>query len=168
MIAVLSSIPSPSTGTLVVGPLRIRAYGLKIALGVVAATWLAGRRLERAGSGTNDDMQSIAVWAVAPAIPLGPSIDRWGNWRNQELYGRTTSLPWALEISDENLSAGGVIEGLRVDPAHEFGEFRLNQWVAGVVVIASVVSLIVDRVRLGPIPDEAPPSPRPRSSRDDE
>jgi prolipoprotein diacylglyceryl transferase len=36
--------------------------------------------------------------AAAPAIPLAQAIGRWGNWFNQELYGRPTSLPWKLLI----------------------------------------------------------------------
>ena len=36
--------------------------------------------------------------AVAPAIVLAQAIGRWGNWFNQELYGKPTTLPWALEI----------------------------------------------------------------------
>lgn len=36
--------------------------------------------------------------AVAPAIPLGQAIGRWGNYFNQELYGRPSNLPWAVRI----------------------------------------------------------------------
>lgn len=36
--------------------------------------------------------------AVAPAIPLGQAIGRWGNYFNQELYGRLTDVPWALRV----------------------------------------------------------------------
>jgi prolipoprotein diacylglyceryl transferase len=36
--------------------------------------------------------------AAAPAIPLAQAIGRWGNYFNQELYGRPTDLPWALEV----------------------------------------------------------------------
>ncbi len=36
--------------------------------------------------------------AAAPGIALAQAIGRWGNWFNQELYGRATKLPWALEI----------------------------------------------------------------------
>lgn len=36
--------------------------------------------------------------AVAPGIILAQAIGRLGNWFNQELYGRETSVPWALEI----------------------------------------------------------------------
>jgi prolipoprotein diacylglyceryl transferase len=255
----LASIPSPSSGVLEIGPLSIHAYGLMIALGVVAAVWLTGRRLEARGAGTRDDASSMAVWAViagilgarlyhvitdwssfeddpvrilqiwkgglgipggllagivvgwwvtkrrgidprvmatcaAPAIPLAQSIGRWGNWFNQELFGRATDLPWALEISDDKLPAGyapgttfhptflyeslwnlalcgvllaidrrwrprpprlmamylfgyGVgrfwVEGLRIDAADEFGQFRWNQWVALVVAVLAAVYLVV-------------------------
>jgi prolipoprotein diacylglyceryl transferase len=36
--------------------------------------------------------------AAAPGIALAQAIGRWGNWFNQELYGRPTKLPWAVEI----------------------------------------------------------------------
>jgi prolipoprotein diacylglyceryl transferase len=36
--------------------------------------------------------------AAAPALPLAQAIGRWGNYFNQELYGRPTDLPWALEV----------------------------------------------------------------------
>jgi len=36
--------------------------------------------------------------ALAPGLPLAQAIGRWGNWFNQELYGRATSLPWGLQI----------------------------------------------------------------------
>jgi phosphatidylglycerol:prolipoprotein diacylglycerol transferase len=35
---------------------------------------------------------------VAPAIPLGQAIGRWGNYVNQELYGGPTGLPWGITI----------------------------------------------------------------------
>ena len=171
MLVSPSSIPSPTSGTLAIGSLRLTAYGLMIALGILAAVALAGRRLARSGAGTRDDMSSIATWAViggivgarlyhvatdwssfsgdlgripmiwkgglgipgglvggvacgaygarrrgvpirelltaaAPAVALGQSIGRWGNWWNQELFGRATTLPWALQISDDRLPAG--------------------------------------------------------------
>lgn len=36
--------------------------------------------------------------ALAPGILLAQAIGRWGNWFNQELFGKPTDLPWALEI----------------------------------------------------------------------
>ena len=35
---------------------------------------------------------------VAPALPLAQAIGRWGNYFNQELFGRPTTLPWGLQI----------------------------------------------------------------------
>jgi prolipoprotein diacylglyceryl transferase len=37
--------------------------------------------------------------AVAPGIALAQAVGRWGNWFNQELYGRETDLPWAVHIT---------------------------------------------------------------------
>ena len=39
---------------------------------------------------------------AAPALPIAQAIGRLGNWFNQELYGRPTDLPWALEIGPDN------------------------------------------------------------------
>ncbi len=64
----LSSIPSPPDGVFNIGPLAIHAYGMMIALGVVAAVWLAGRRMEKAGVGSRDDMSAIAMWAVGAGV----------------------------------------------------------------------------------------------------
>ena len=36
--------------------------------------------------------------ALAPALLLAQAMGRWGNWFNQELFGRPTTLPWGLEI----------------------------------------------------------------------
>ncbi|MEJ7690987.1 MAG: prolipoprotein diacylglyceryl transferase [Nocardioidaceae bacterium] len=40
--------------------------------------------------------------ALAPGIVLAQAIGRWGNWFNQELYGKPTALPWGLEIDVEH------------------------------------------------------------------
>lgn len=66
----IASIPSPSSGTLTIGPLTLNAYGALIALGVIVAVWIFGRRLEQRGSGTRDDASAIALWAV-PAGVIG-------------------------------------------------------------------------------------------------
>jgi prolipoprotein diacylglyceryl transferase len=36
--------------------------------------------------------------AIAPAVAVAQAIGRWGNYFNQELFGRPTRLPWGLEI----------------------------------------------------------------------
>jgi prolipoprotein diacylglyceryl transferase len=60
-----------------------------IALGTLVGAWVARRR--RAPVGPLLDI-------VAPALPLAQAIGRWGNWFNQELFGRPSKLPWALRI----------------------------------------------------------------------
>lgn len=44
----------------------------------------------------------LRIWPVldtlAPGVIVGQAIGRWGNWFNQELYGKPTDLPWGLEI----------------------------------------------------------------------
>ncbi|MGD9704661.1 MAG: prolipoprotein diacylglyceryl transferase [Acidimicrobiia bacterium] len=178
----LATIPSPGSGAIHIGPLQLRAYGLMIALGVIAAVWLFGRRMEQKGIGTRDDASSVSVWAVAagvlgarlyhvitswdtsfsdnplrifeiwegglgipgglvagilvgvwrvrarglpvaasasaaaPAIPLAQAIGRWGNWWNQEIFGRPTKLPWALEVDDDVARRAGYPPGTTFHP----------------------------------------------------
>lgn len=60
--------------------------------GGLALYWFCRRRGLRFG-----------VWAdiAAPALALGQTIGRWGNFVNQELYGRPTDLPWAITIEPQ-------------------------------------------------------------------
>ncbi len=46
--------------------------------------------------------------AIAPGIILAQAIGRLGNYFNQELYGRPTTLPWGLEIYERE-NASGVV-----------------------------------------------------------
>jgi prolipoprotein diacylglyceryl transferase len=171
MVGLLAgSIPSPESGVLHLGPLPLHAYGLMLALGVVAATIVAERRYAGYGGDPKDvadiavvvviagvvgarlyhlftgydwDANGIAgtiqiwegglsIWgaviggllavvvlarrrhldalvlmdAIAPGLVLAQAIGRWGNYFNQELFGRPTTLPWALEISPEHRPPG--------------------------------------------------------------
>jgi prolipoprotein diacylglyceryl transferase len=36
--------------------------------------------------------------AMAPGVLVAQALGRWGNWFNQELYGKPTDLPWGLKI----------------------------------------------------------------------
>jgi prolipoprotein diacylglyceryl transferase len=60
-----------------------------VALGGVGA-WIACRRM-------GIPLAPLAD-AIAPGILVAQAIGRWGNWFNQELFGRPTTLPWGLEI----------------------------------------------------------------------
>ncbi|MGK2904207.1 MAG: prolipoprotein diacylglyceryl transferase [Mycobacterium sp.] len=44
--------------------------------------------------------------AVAPGIILAQAIGRVGNYFNQELFGRATTMPWGLEIYERRDAAG--------------------------------------------------------------
>jgi prolipoprotein diacylglyceryl transferase len=44
--------------------------------------------------------------AVAPSLVLAQAIGRWGNYLNQELFGRPSELPWAVEIDPANRPPG--------------------------------------------------------------
>ncbi|WP_338695559.1 prolipoprotein diacylglyceryl transferase [Streptomyces sp. Q6] len=71
-----------------------------IALGAVGA-WIGCRRRGI----------PLPAWAdaLAPGIALAQAFGRWGNWFNQELYGRETDLPWALKITSDT---DGRVPGL--------------------------------------------------------
>ncbi len=43
---------------------------------------------------------------MAPALLVAQAIGRLGNWFNQELFGRPTTLPWGLEIDPRFRPAG--------------------------------------------------------------
>ncbi|MFC5661991.1 prolipoprotein diacylglyceryl transferase [Kitasatospora misakiensis] len=73
-----------------------------IALGAVGA-WIGARR-------RGVPLPAYAD-AIAPGIALAQAIGRWGNWFNQELYGRETTLPWGLEIK-KTLPSGEVVTGI--------------------------------------------------------
>ncbi len=68
MKSVFATLPSPSQGSIEIFSLRFNAYGLMIALGVVAAVWSFKRRLFQRGHEEPDDAGSIAMIAVPVGI----------------------------------------------------------------------------------------------------
>ncbi|WP_420622230.1 prolipoprotein diacylglyceryl transferase [Candidatus Poriferisodalis sp.] len=72
-----------------------------ISAGVLLAVWM----LRRGGHSTPTMLD-----ALAPALAVAQAIGRLGNWFNQELYGRPTDLPWALEIDQAHRVAGYGLE----------------------------------------------------------
>ncbi len=172
MYSLIATFPSPSTGTIDIGPLTIHMYGITLLVAIVAAIALVGIRWTRRG-GDWDLVLRAAVWGVAagivgarlyhvitshdqlpdhwwgafavwegglgiwggilfgciaggivvwrsgesvalfadclaPALLLAQAIGRWGNWWNQELFGKATSLPWGLDIDLEHCPANYV------------------------------------------------------------
>ncbi len=179
--ALVAAIPSPSSGSIHLGPLKLNAYGLMIALGVIIAVRIAGRRAAARGVTDADGFAAIAMWGVpagvvggriyhvvtstesfrgrwvealyvwqgglgiwggilcgvlaglwkarrmgldplwvltcaAPAIAVAQAVGRWGNWFNQELFGRPTDLPWALSVSAGTAADAGYPAGTTFHP----------------------------------------------------
>lgn len=81
--------------------LRIWEGGLGI-WGAIAAgalgVWIACRRRGVPFAAMAD--------TLAPGVLIAQAVGRWGNWFNQELFGRPTDLPWGLEIDPVNRPAG--------------------------------------------------------------
>ncbi len=68
--------------------------------GGALGAWLACRRM--------DVPFGLFADAMAPGLALAQAIGRWGNWFNQELYGRATDLPWAVRIDPAHQMIPGV------------------------------------------------------------
>jgi phosphatidylglycerol---prolipoprotein diacylglyceryl transferase len=75
------------------GPIAVWQGGLGvwggIPLGVLVGAWI----VRRSGNSVR-----LFMDAVAPGLLLAQGIGRIGNYWNQELYGKVTTLPWGLEI----------------------------------------------------------------------
>jgi prolipoprotein diacylglyceryl transferase len=174
LASLVADIPSPSRGVIDIGPFPLHAYGLMLALGVLAAAKIAERRWVRWGhdgkeiaeifipvvisgiigarvyhlfTGYDWDAGGIAgtvkiwegglsIWgavaggaiavivmartkhidplmlmdAIAPGLAVAQAIGRWGNWFNQELFGRPTDLPWGLEIEPSHRPSNFLTE----------------------------------------------------------
>jgi prolipoprotein diacylglyceryl transferase len=84
--------------------------------------------------------------AIAPGIILAQAIGRLGNYFNQELYGRETTLPWGLEIFERRNASGqldmlnGVSTGVPLldHPVHPTFLYELlwNLLIFGVLIWA--------------------------------
>jgi prolipoprotein diacylglyceryl transferase len=97
-----------------------------ILFGVLAGAWI----VHRSGNSVR-----LFMDAVAPGLLLAQGIGRWGNWFNQELYGKPTSLPWGLQIDEAH--RGAYIQYTTFHPTFLY-EFIWD--IVGVVVL-----LLVDR-----------------------
>ncbi|NDL55468.1 prolipoprotein diacylglyceryl transferase [Phytoactinopolyspora sp. XMNu-373] len=76
-----------------------------IAGGALGA-WIACRR-------RNIPLPAMAD-ALAPGILIAQGIGRWGNYFNNELYGRQTDLPWGLEV--HQMENGRAVRGPDGEP----------------------------------------------------
>ena len=67
-MTVLAALPSPGDNSLDIGPLSLNAYGLMIALGILAAVWLFGRRIEARGLASRDVAGQVGLWAALAGV----------------------------------------------------------------------------------------------------
>jgi len=94
-------------------------------LGGVLAGWIVCRRRGISAGALAD--------SIAPGVALAQAIGRFGNWFNQELFGRPTTLPWGLEIDPDNPDA---VPGAQAYHPTFLYEAIWNVGVAAVVVWA--------------------------------
>ena len=93
-------------------------------LGGMLGTWIGCRRAR------------LPFWVVAdciaPGLILAQALGRWGNYFNQELYGKPSSLPWAVKI----------------DPAHRYAPYQADSTFQPMFLYESLWDLLVCGVLL--------------------
>jgi phosphatidylglycerol---prolipoprotein diacylglyceryl transferase len=92
-------------------------HGALIA-GIACFWWLCRRHHEE-----------FLQWAdtIIVGVPVGQAIGRWGNWANQEAFGRPTDLPW----------------GVSIDPVHRPAEFATAEHFHPTFLYESLCSLAI-------------------------
>src|SRR5215210_2705064 len=83
------------------GPFAVWQGGLGVWGGILFGALVGAWVVHRSG-------QSVRLFmdAAAPGILFAQGIGRWGNWFNQELFGKPTNRPWGLEIDPAHRPAG--------------------------------------------------------------
>ncbi len=111
-----------------------------LAVGLLAG-WYAARR-----KSINPERM---LHAVVPGIPVAQAVGRLGNWFNQELFGRPSDLPWAVEI-DQNVRTELALrspdfaqyaDAATFHPTFAY-EALLNLTLAGALLIADKLGFI--------------------------
>jgi len=82
-------------------PFAVWKGGLGIYGGILFGVLAGGIVIRRAGESFIKMLD-----LVAPALLLAQAIGRWGNYFNQELFGKPTSLPWGIKIDLINRPRG--------------------------------------------------------------
>lgn len=75
------------------GPFAVWQGGLGVWGGILLGTLAGAVVIRRSGESVR-----LFMDATAPGLLVAQGIGRLGNWFNQELFGKPTSLPWGLEI----------------------------------------------------------------------
>lgn len=106
--------------------------------GVLALYWYSKKR-----------KQKFLVWAdiIAPAVPLGQAIGRFGNFVNQEVYGSPTDLPWGIFIEPANRLA----EFMEFEKYHPIFLYEALWNLASVFFLLWVARKFSDRLKDGDV-----------------
>ena len=109
-MSLLASIPSPSSGTLDLGPLTIHMYGLMLLAGIAACIAITGRRWVKRG-GDWDLIFRVAVWGVGFGIVGARAYHVLTSWNElpDEWWGAFAVWEGGLGIWGGIL--GGVLAG---------------------------------------------------------
>jgi prolipoprotein diacylglyceryl transferase len=83
------------------GPFAVWRGGLGIWGGIAFGVTAGAIVVHRAGASVR-----LMMDAVVPGLIVAQAIGRIGNWFNQELFGKPTSLPWGLEIDPDHRPVG--------------------------------------------------------------
>jgi prolipoprotein diacylglyceryl transferase len=83
------------------GPFAVWQGGLGIWGGIAFGVAAGAIVVKRAGASV-----TLMMDCVAPGLLLAQAIGRWGNYWNQELFGKPTNLPWGLEIDPDHRPDG--------------------------------------------------------------
>ncbi len=92
-----SEVPDPKWK----GIFEVWQGGLGIWGGILLGALVGSIIVRRAGANV-----ALFLDAAAPGLLLAQGIGRIGNWWNQELFGKPTSLPWGLEIDEAHRPLG--------------------------------------------------------------
>ncbi len=109
----IASIPSPDVGTLSLGPLNLRLYGLMVALGVIAGAYAAARLLQRRGLDPEWAVQACTV-GVPLALIGARAYHVLTDWKSYQ--GRWVDVVkiWEGGLGIPGGIVGGVVGGLIV------------------------------------------------------
>jgi prolipoprotein diacylglyceryl transferase len=83
------------------GAFAVWSGGLGVWGGIAAGALVGWWRVRRSGASPG-----LFASATAPALLVAQAVGRIGNYFNQELFGKPSTLPWALEISPAHRPAG--------------------------------------------------------------
>src|ERR671933_1642072 len=83
------------------GPFAVWEGGLGVWGGILIGSLVGAWVVRRSGASVR-----LFMDAVAPGLLVAQGIGRIGNYFNQELFGKPTSLPWGLEIDPDHRPPG--------------------------------------------------------------